>query len=91
MAQTVTTAKLPEFSVGPDSQCQNHAAVIVSDATTFDPPARVIFAAGAGTLVLTDMSDVDATYTVPAGGVVNWMIVKKVKAASTATGIVRAW
>ena len=91
MAAVVNAAKLASYDVGPESMCRNHVAVTALDATTYDPPLRVVFAAVAGTLVLTDMNDADATYTVPAGAVINWLLVKKVKTASTATGIVGGW
>lgn len=84
-------ADIDRIARTPDGMCQNHQAVTPSDSTVYDPPLRVIYAAGSGTLVLTDINDVDATYTVLAGTVVNWMLIKKVKAASTATGIVGSW
>jgi len=91
MAAVATAAKIATHDVGPESMCRNHQAITPSDSTTYDPPLRVITVGAAGTLVLTDINDVDATYTVPAGAVINWMLVKKVKAASTATGIVGGW
>ena len=43
---------------------------------------------GAGDIVLTDTAGVDATYTVPAGAIIDWLLVTKVKSTSTtATGI----
>lgn len=65
---------------------RNHIAITKADA---DLPQRVdaVFAAVAGTLVLTDIDGTVVTWTVPAGGYA-LVQTKRVGAASTADGIV---
>lgn len=68
-----------------DTPYRNHTAVTAADAdiATFDG----LFAAGAGTLIVTDRDGTVVTYTVPAGARIPIQGVR-VAAASTATGIV---
>lgn len=62
-----------------------HEAVTKSDDTVL-VDCHALFVGGAGTVVAT-VADVDVTYTVAAGAVLP-IAATKVKAASTATGIV---
>lgn len=62
------------------------AAVTPSDSTVLSG-VRAIYVGGAGTIVVTPASGADVTFTVPAGGTL-LISPTKVKAASTATGIV---
>lgn len=68
------------------------AAVTPSDSTTFDPPARSLYVGGSGNVVVdTPGGDTDVTFSsVPAGTVLP-VQATKVKAATTATTIVRLW
>lgn len=65
----------------------NHQNVTKSDATVYDPPFRALVIGGGGTLVVTSKDGADATYTVQAGQTIV-IVGTKVKAATTATGIV---
>lgn len=65
------------------------AAVTKSDDTVFAP--SVLFVGGAGNVVVQTQSGEDATFTgVPAGTILP-LLVKKVKAATTATNITRMY
>lgn len=65
------------------------SVVTPSDETTY-ANMRGIFVGGAGTLVLTGANGVDAPFPMPAGGFLPASPVK-IKAASTATGIVACY
>lgn len=65
---------------------RNHIAITASD-TALSQTVDAVFAAGAGTLVMTDRDGTAVTYTVPAGAIIPVQCTK-VAAASTATGIV---
>lgn len=82
MSGTIGSAGTPGFG-------SRAAAVTKSDDTVLDP--CYIFVGGAGTVVVdTAGGDTDVSFTMPAGLVVPVEVVK-VKAASTATLMVRLW
>ena len=60
-----------------------------SDDTVYDPPLRAIWATGAGNLVVMLSGDTASVMTIPvsAGEKITWASVRKVMAATTATGI----
>jgi hypothetical protein len=64
-----------------------HENITPSDETVYDPPFRALVVGTAGTLIVTDSLGNDATYTCVAGQTVV-IVGNKVKAASTAGGIV---
>lgn len=68
------------------STARNHIAITPAD-NDLPQPVNAVFAAGAGTLVLTDIDGTVVTWTVPAGGYA-LVQTKRVAAASTATGII---
>lgn len=68
----------------------NAAAVVASDATVFDPPSRSIYVGTGGSVVAT-IGGSDVTFTnVPDGSILP-IVATKVKAATTASDIVRLW
>jgi hypothetical protein len=78
-----------------DAPAPNHEAITPSDTAELTVLPRAIRCNGAGDVVLTlpksDGNDVDVTYTVRAGEVLN-LRAKKVKSTgTTATGIVAWW
>lgn len=60
-----------------------------SDSTIYDPPLRAIWATGAGNLTVMLSGDSSNVLTIPvtAGEKITWLSIRKVMAATTATGI----
>lgn len=67
-----------------------HAAVTTHDTNELDPTPRALRVGTAGTVVVSDAAGTDVTYTCVAGEVL-MVRARKVKTASTATGIVAWW
>jgi len=64
-------------------------AIVASDTTVYDPPLRVVWAIGAGNLVVQLASDLTNVVTIPvlANERVTEFEIRKVMAATTASGI----
>lgn len=68
----------------------NAAPVVKSDATVFAPTSRAIYVGGAGDVVAT-IGGTDVTFlAVPAGSILP-IAATKIKAATSATDMVRLW
>lgn len=80
---SLSVADYGKIAVTQDCPWRNHQAITKSDSTTYDPPLRGLFVGGAGDVVLTDLAGVDASYTVPAGAIIDWLIITKVKSTGT--------
>jgi hypothetical protein len=69
-------------------------AITASDTDTYAPPLRGVYVGGAGDLVVVLSQDTDAdarTLAVEAGDFIGYLRIKKVMAATTATGLWGGW
>lgn len=70
----------------------NHAAAVTkSDSTVFSPAASALYVGGTGDVVVTTEGGEDATFIGVPTGFILPIRCTKVKAATTATNIVRLW
>jgi hypothetical protein len=81
----MSTAATSTNDAGP---AQDHAPVVPSDSTTYAPPFRRLFVGGAGAVVVTSRFGVDASYTCPAGTLLDVSGTKVKATGTTATLIV---